>query len=136
MRYDHRPRKSTLTADEADRVRGIGIVIPPPKRRNLYDVRPAKHAKQNREVTVTTADGRVRVLNSRLRTPGRHRTVVKDAPIRKRTQFAIGAQYGETWQTTHAPANETKQAREYWFRGVKYDSQLAIEAYIAAGCPT
>ncbi len=131
MRYDQRPRKAALTADDANRVRGIGVVIPPRPKRNLRDVRPPRLERADRSVTVTTADGRVRRLNARMGTLKANVVVVKEPPRKTNKRYA-GAIYGEGWQTSHAPTVEAKEAREHWFRGVKYDSQEAIEEYIAS----
>lgn len=81
---------------------GRGYHRYPPKRRNLQVLELPAHKPVSREVTVTMADGRVRVLTSRLAIPGRHRVTVKEPKPTKRAILAQGAIYGDSWQTSHA----------------------------------
>ncbi len=122
-------RKIALTGDELATLRGAGVVIPKGKHRNLRVLTHPRHVSQDRSVTVTRNGMRYRV-NAKLRPIGGTITT-REAP-RKRTQFAIGATYGESWQTKNTDNSVTGEAREYWFRGVRYESQQAIEAFIAS----
>lgn len=121
-------RRIALTGDERATLRGAGVVIPKGKHRNLRVLTPPRHAKQDRTVLVTR-NGITWRRSAKLGAIGRTKTVRTAPP--KRTQFAIGATYGESWNSKGATDTGTTETREYWFRGVQYESQQAIEAYIA-----
>jgi hypothetical protein len=129
MRYDKRPAKVTLTPDDEARVRGIGVVIPPRPTRNLKDIRAPRHAREDRSILIIRADGTKRRLGRTMEVQRKNVTVVKEPPRMNHKRYA-GAEYGETWQTSHSNHTDAKTEREYWFRGVKYESQAAIEAFI------
>ncbi len=120
-------RKFALTGDQRAMLRGAGVVIPMGKARNLRVLTHPRHAAQDRSITVSKHGLRYRV-NARLKPIGGTREV-REAPA-KRTQFTIGATYGESWQSRNTD-NVVEGTREYWFRGIRFDSQLAIEQYIA-----
>lgn len=121
-------RKFALTGDQRDSLRGAGVVIPMGKHRNLRVLTHPRHAKQDRTILVTR-NGITWRRSAKLGAIGRTKTVRQPAP--KRTQFAIGATYGESWQSKGAADTADTGTREYWFRGIRFESQLAIEAYIA-----
>lgn len=122
-------RKFALTGDQRDQLRGAGVVIPMGKHRNLRVLTHPRHAKQDRTILVTR-NGITWRRSAKLGAIGRTRSV-KQAPP-KRTQFALGATYGESWNSKGAVDTATDTGtREYWFRGIRFESQRAIEAYIA-----
>jgi hypothetical protein len=98
-------RRKALTYDEERTLRGAGAIVPKQKTRHLRVCDQPKRKREDRSVTVKTADGGQYKLNSRLQYKVRQslpRTpivrIIAEAPT-KRSKFAAGADYGETWQT-------------------------------------
>ena len=75
----------------------------PPKTRNLRVVKPPRHERQDRSILVTL-NGRTFRVTSSLK-PYRIKREIKET-VSKRTRFAAGADYAETWQTSHKPTTD------------------------------
>lgn len=121
-------RRIALTGDELATLRGAGVVVPPAKRRNLRVLTHPRHTAQDRTILVTK-NGITWRRSAKLRAIGQTK-VAREAPA-KRSQFAIGASYGESWQSKNAATSDDKAQREYWFRGIQFESATAMYEYVA-----
>lgn len=131
MRFDQRKRMVAYTADEKQQIRGDSAVIAPAPMRHLKVVKPPRRKPLDR--TVYDGQGNVHPRFKRTRIARKpNQIIVVQPPTPKSHKRYAGAEYGETWQTSHSVHTDTAPEREYWFRGVKYESQAAIEAYIAS----
>lgn len=125
-----RKRKVALTGDETDQLRGSSTVLTPQGQAKNHRLQSGNYPRRqsvSRDVTVTTASGNVYTLNSRLQS--KHKVRVAEETTTKRTLFAQGAEYAETWQShdNDAPKADSKVA--YYFRGEYYNS---LDEYLGA----
>lgn len=124
-----RPRKAWTV--DPERVRGIGVVIMPTPRRKLREIKHPRNVAQDRRVYDGNGNLHPAFIRTRKARKSDRLVVVPEPKPNKVNRRYAGATYGESWQTTHAATTSDKAQREYWFRGIQFESQQAMYEYVS-----